>query len=567
MSADLGSRTLLAIDYIVKSVGAVRLAWVGLLMIASSLTEGIGLLLLVPITGIISGEPSLGAAARLFAPIADWPVSLLLGAVVVLVSFRAYIVYLVLDARTRLGLTLTRTIRVSLQRAILAAEWRWLSRQNSATHAARLVGEAERVGGLGEEALSIATGAITALILMAAACAISWQLTGIALLTAGLVASCGILLRSRRNARGDLYGEAHEALQKQVSNGLFHLRAARIGGAEASLAEQFRTAAKAVEEAELRLSHSHSLAHVLFQAIAAVSLGFLVYLALSQFKTPLSVLVPVLAIMVRLVPVATNTQQGVRRWTSNRAALDTLQQLIADADENREQRKVGLTKPDLRAQIELRGIRLCYEGRDKPVFDNLNLTIAAGSVVCVVGPSGTGKSSLADILGGLISPDAGQVLIDGEVISGALRANWRSRVAYVEQIPYLFDGTIAENLCWGLPVQTENALLNALELASATFVHTLPLGLATRVGEQGRQFSGGERQRLALARALLRQPDLLILDEVTSALDGGNELGVIETIAALKGRYTVLILGHRTSFLSLADQVIDLGDDACASGI
>ena len=367
-----------------------------------------------------------------------------------------------------------------------------------------------------------------------------------------------IAMRSRRDVAVVRFSDAYQALNAQVTNGLFHLRAARIGGAEASLAEQFSDAARVMEQAELQYHRTHSLVHVLLQAVAAVSLGVLVYVATMLLHSPLTALVPVLAIMARLVPVAAGLQQDFSRWGHDRGALDGLQDLIGEATANVEARSAASGAPALREALVLRGITLRYEGREAPVFDRFDLTIAAGSVVCISGPSGSGKSSLADILSGLISPDGGEVLVDGQALAGPSRVAWRSRVAYVEQIPYLFDGTIADNLRWGLTHKDDEALWHALALASASFVSALPEGLATRVGEQGRQFSGGERQRLALARALLRRPDLLILDEITSALDSGNEAAVIESIAALKGSCTVLILGHRSTLQRLADHVVEL---------
>jgi ATP-binding cassette subfamily C protein len=163
------------------------------------------------------------------------------------------------------------------------------------------------------------------------------------------------------------------------------------------------------------------------------------------------------------------------------------------------------------------------------------------------------------MLGGLITPDSGRILLDDQPLEGAARIRWRRRVAYVEQIPYLFDATIARNLSWGQPSVDDERMRRALTRASAQFVFDLPLGLQTRVGEAGRKFSGGERQRLALARALLRDPELLILDEVTAALDGRNEGAIMQTIAELRGSCTILILGHRTALLELADQIVDLG--------
>lgn len=564
MSARPIRPTIAALREIVAMTGWARLAWLGLLMVASSMTEGIGLLLLIPLTSVIANESGAGALGSWLGPIASLPVPLLLLVLVVLVVFRALLVFMVLQRRTRMGLSITRAMRIQAQDAVMAAEWRWLSGQNSASHAARIIGEADRVGHLAAEALSIVTSTVTALMLVAAALAISWRLTVMALGAAAVVVSAVLALRRRRLREGERYSEIYEALQEQVSNGLFHLRAARIGGAEDALAARFHQTARALEQAELRNQRSIAMAHVSYQAVAVAVLGALVYVALVEMRQPLQVIVPVLAVLVRFVPVMTGLQQSWRNWRFNLPALDRLYALFAEARANREMRDLSVDPPRLQTAIALRGITLRYAGREKPVFDRLDLTVPAGSLVGVCGPSGVGKSSIADILGGLISPDSGEVLIDDRPLEGAARIAWRQRVAYVEQVPYLFDGTIAANLAWGLPYCADETMQRALERASASFVMDLPLGLQSRVGEGGRQFSGGERQRLALARALLRSPDLLILDEVTAALDGGNEAAVSGTIASLKGSCTILILGHRAALLELADHIVDLGEHAAA---
>lgn len=569
MSDDASSAALgmmASVRAVIRMAGWPRLIVLGLLMLASSLTEGIGLLLLVPITAIIAGEQAPEGLASWLAPLAGQPVGLLLAAVTVLVAVRSLIVYLVLHQQAKLGHSLTRTVRIAAQDAVLSADWRWLSGQSTAGHAARLVGEAERVGSLGENMLSVVTGMITLVMLIAAAFTVSWQLTGLAFGAATVVAMALIALRSRRNRDGERFAEVYEALQEQVTNGLFHFRAARISGAERALARQFSDTARAVEQAQLRYHRSLSQAHVLFQTIAAAMLGVLIYVALVHMRLPLGVLVPVLAIMVRIVPVATGLQTTLRRWSFDSPALTELEQLTREASAHREPADDGAEAPRLARRLELQSIGLSYAGRDRPVFSNFDLAIPAGSVVAICGPSGVGKSSLADMLGGLIAPDSGGVLIDDQPLEGTARIRWRRRVAYVEQVPYLFDGTIAQNLAWGQadddPAVIRAAMTRALEQASAQFVFDLPAGLDTRVGEAGRQFSGGERQRIALARALLRKPELLILDEVTAALDGSNESAVMQTVRDLRGACTILILGHRTALLELADQIVDLGEHA-----
>lgn len=561
-----GGQGLATVRTVVRMAGWPRLILLGLLMLVSSLTEGIGLLLLVPITAVIAGEKVPQGMGAWFEPLLGFPVGLLLAAIAMLVTFRALVVYLVLDQQARLSHALTRTIRIKAQDAVLSADWRWLSQQSTAAHAARLVGEAERVGSLGQNLLSAVTSLVTLVMLTTAAFAISWRLTGVAVLSGAVVVVVLVALRGRKNREGERFAAAYGALQQQVTNGLFHFRAARISGAEDALAQQFSVTAREVEQSQLSYHRSVSLAHVLFQAIAAVVLGGLIYVALVGMRLPLGVLVPVLAILVRMVPVAIGLQGYLRRWNFDSPALIGLQRMIQEAGGHREPEDDGGEPPRLRKFLELRGIGLRYAGRERAIFQGFDLIVKAGSIVAICGPSGVGKSSLADMLGGLIEPDSGKVLIDGQRLTSHDRIRWRRRVAYVEQVPYLFDGTIAQNLAWGQPTSNESTLREAVERAlaqaSAQFVFALPNGLDTRVGEAGRQFSGGERQRLALARALLRKPDLLILDEVTAALDGANEQAITDMVQRLKGECTILILGHRSALLALADQIVDLGEHA-----
>ena len=287
---------LATVKTVVSMAGWPRLILLGLLMLLSSMTEGIGLLLLVPITAVVAGEHMPQGLGAWFEPLMGLPVGLLLAAVAALVTVRSLIVYLVLDRQARLGHALTRMIRISAQDAVLSADWRWLSQQSTAAHAARLVGEADRVGSLGENLLSAVTSIITLVMLIVTAFAISWQLTGLAVLSGSVVVATLVALRGRRNRDGEQFAQAYGALQQQVTNGLFHFRAARISGAEDSLARQFSATAREVEQSQLRYHRSVSQAHVVFQAIAAIVLSGLIYLALVVMRLPLGVLVPVLAI-------------------------------------------------------------------------------------------------------------------------------------------------------------------------------------------------------------------------------------------------------------------------------
>jgi ATP-binding cassette subfamily C protein len=208
--------------------------------------------------------------------------------------------------------------------------------------------------------------------------------------------------------------------------------------------------------------------------------------------------------------------------------------------------------------VEVRGITVRYPTGDQPVLRDFSATCPAGALTVVVGETGAGKTTLGDVLLGLLTPESGEVLVDGVPLHTLPRDTWRERVGYLAQEPMLFHGTIRENLLFARPAATNAQLEAALAAAACDFVSRLPQRLDAPIGDRGVLLSGGERQRLALARALLREPDLLVLDEATSALDADTEARIVQTVRALRGRCTVVFCTHRDAVRAAADEVIRL---------
>jgi len=206
---------------------------------------------------------------------------------------------------------------------------------------------------------------------------------------------------------------------------------------------------------------------------------------------------------------------------------------------------------------------LRYPSRDECALKGIQLELKKGRSLALVGPSGSGKSSLADLLLGLYEPTEGRVTIDGVPLGETETASWRNLLGVVSQDTLLFNATVRENLLFAKPDATESEIVECLQGADALgFIQNLPQGLDTLVGERGFMLSGGQRQRLAIARALLRKPAVLILDEATSALDTNAEQSVQATIDSLPAGGTRLIIAHRLSTIRNADQiaVLDGGD-------
>lgn len=212
--------------------------------------------------------------------------------------------------------------------------------------------------------------------------------------------------------------------------------------------------------------------------------------------------------------------------------------------------------------IALKNLSFCYKPGTPEVLHNINLQISHGSRIGFIGKTGSGKSTLIDIIMGLLEPTSGQIEIDSQPLTAHNRRAWQLRIAHVPQSIYLSDTSIAENIAFGVPAAHIDILrvkAAAAKAQLADFIETLPKQYQTSVGERGVRLSGGQRQRIGLARALYRQVDVLVLDEATSALDDATEKSVMSAIKALGNELTVLMIAHRVSTLRDCDQIVELG--------
>ena len=208
-------------------------------------------------------------------------------------------------------------------------------------------------------------------------------------------------------------------------------------------------------------------------------------------------------------------------------------------------------------QIELKDIVYAYPNTEKLIFDKADLTIPVGASVGIVGTSGAGKSTVVDILLGLLEVKSGQILADGQDVKTRYRA-WLKNIGYIPQMIFMLDDTIRKNVAFGVPEDKidEERLWEVLKEAQLDeFIKTLPEGLDTGIGERGIRLSGGQRQRIGIARALYNNPEVLILDEATSALDNDTEAAIMESINRLHGKKTLIIIAHRLQTIEKCDMV------------
>ncbi|MCS5698493.1 ABC transporter ATP-binding protein/permease [Cyanobium sp. FGCU-52] len=250
-----------------------------------------------------------------------------------------------------------------------------------------------------------------------------------------------------------------------------------------------------------------------------------------------------------------NISGALGSLNANAAPLDLLNKLLEPSDKEFRSRG-GIPFQELRQGIALRNVSLQYTPDLPPALSGIDLDLPRGSTVALVGSSGAGKSSIADLLCGLYTTNQGEILIDNTPLEQIDLISWQQRLGVVSQDTFLFNASIADNISFGTPNATRAQILAAAEKAQAAgFISDLPKGFDTLIGERGYRLSGGQRQRLSLARAILRDPELLILDEATSALDTKSERLVQQAIDQFERQFTVLVIAHRLSTIVKADLI------------
>ncbi len=323
------------------------------------------------------------------------------------------------------------------------------------------------------------------------------------------------------------------------------------------VSEQYRRTTLQVLRVTFLSSLALELVSTLSIALVAVQIGLRLLNGDMQLEQALFILVvaPDFYLPLRQLGLRFHTATaGVSAARRIFELLDTQEPEIGKVDQ-REKPWVWGDPPE----IEFIEISASYPDRNEEALSGINLQMKAGSVTALVGRSGAGKSTLANLLLGFLQPKAGQILVDGMAINHIPLSDWRKGIAWVSQTPTLFHGSIADNLRINVRDCSEHQLWQILELGGlAKWVKTLSLGLKTQVGENGLKLSSGQRQRLALCRAILQKPRLVILDEPTAHLDVVGEDDLLEAIRLACQCRTVLLIAHRLPTLKLADQVVVL---------
>jgi ATP-binding cassette subfamily C protein len=527
-------------------------------MVLGALAEGFGLLMIVPLATIaISGGDS---AVLRFAPwLAAWSSNqrflAVLGLFLAAMAARSLLLFARDTLLASLGAEYEASLRLRAAATLANRGWPFASRIGQAGMQSLLLSDVPRAGMAATFVQQMSIGAIMLIVQLTLTVILSAKLTIVAV---AFLALAGLLsLRLARRSVRSGFGIS-EAIGESAGSGFrLHagLKAALAQGTVAAFLAEYRATLQQTTMQLNRFARDYSSSRQWAAFGAAVAAAVLLFVGVRMLALPFPVLITSLILFARMSAPAQLLQSSALQAAAYAPSFAAIERQLGPLEWGGSEREIrdGLDWK----RLELAGVG--YEHQPGLGVSNASLRIDRGQWIGVSGASGAGKTTLVDLVAGLLAPEEGTIRIDGKTLAGDLRERWRSAIAYIGQEGSVFSDSVRGNLLAEGARADEVDLWRALETVGlGQRVRAFAAGLNENVGDRGSQLSGGERQRLVLARALLRRPSLLILDEATAALDPDSEAELIARLKAMKPRPAALVVAHRDSTLSHCDSVISI---------
>jgi ABC-type multidrug transport system fused ATPase/permease subunit len=387
----------------------------------------------------------------------------------------------------------------------------------------------------------------------------------------GMYALIYLLVRRRLVTLGRATWQTNEERYRASQEGLAGIKDVKVSGLESAYLERYRSPALQHARYHANQRIIGMVPKYLLEAVAFGGILAIVVFMLTVQAEGLGTALPLIAVYAfagyRMMPSLQMIYHDLTKMKFGTRSLERIhEELLASKDQDLDWEAKRRTEDDTRLplndRLELADLCFTYPGAERPALDHVNLGIRVNTTVGFVGSTGAGKTTIVDILLGLLQPDSGRLLVDGRPIENEKRRAWQRSIGYVPQAIFLVDDSVAANIAFGVP--PEEIDMAAVEQAARAaelheFVTTqMPDGYLTRVGERGVRLSGGQRQRIGIARALYRNPSVLVLDEATSALDNITEHAVMAAVHNLGATKTVIMIAHRLSTVRNCDQIFML---------
>ncbi len=376
------------------------------------------------------------------------------------------------------------------------------------------------------------------------------------------------VVRKRLQKNGCLISEVLSTRYQLMNEGFGGIKDTLLLGRDKDFIDRFQETGKGFAYAQGTNAALSQAPRYFMELIAFGSIIALVLYLFKFYEGDLGTILPVLSVYAlagfKLLPAFQQIYTSVAQIKGNLSAFESIREDLQHSQEVQEETSKQSRESNclaLKKGIELSHINFKYPGKEYYALQEFNMTIAANSVIGIVGSSGSGKSTAIDILLGLITPENGTLLVDGEPITQKNSRAWQNNIGFVPQAIFLSEGTIAENVAFGISKELidPQKVLNALKMAHLLeMVKALPQSVDTKVGERGVQLSGGQRQRIGIARALYNNANVLVFDEATSALDGITEKMIMDAIHDFHGSKTIIMIAHRLKTVEKCDQIFFL---------
>lgn len=569
--------SLAALAALVRTIARVapwRFAWTIALITLFSLTEGAGVAMLFPTLQLagydLESQGKVGHYARMvgnaLTAVGLHPtLPLMLSLYILVIATRSLIDRFRNVSDAQVHRRLEDVMRRRLYKAISDASWQFISRSRMSDFNHALTAEMERITTAAAFLTALSANLLMGALYVGVALALSAPMTLTVILFGGLMTVA--LSRGTRRIEelgatlsrqtGRMYAAAGDHLQG--------LKTAKTYDAVARDFELFSEVSRQIADTYINVEREQATLSSWFEFGSALALGAVLFAALELFAAPPAMILILILLFARLMPRFQSSHQYYRTIVHALPAFTNVCAMERRCRAAAEAPGPPGHKLSLANQIRLNRVSFTYGAGLKPALSAVDMTIPAGRITAMVGPSGAGKSTIADLVMGLLEPTDGEICVDDARLDSVARRGWRTQLGYVGPDTALFNLSIRDNLLWARPDASEAELTQALRASSAEeFVRALPDGLDTIVGDRGAMLSQGERQRLAIARALLRKPALLVLDEATNNLDFENEARVLGGIAGHARGMTILIIAHRPSTIRWADLIYVIEDGKVA---
>lgn len=538
------------------------------LNIAVSLTGGISIVMLVPMLGLLNISEGAGEALSMvsrslqgFSPNAQ--LVIIISLYFLLIVVKAGLNWLLSIRQSEFLEEYSLALREQLYSTIAGAKWEQLAAERQTDTIDLFTAQCSQVSHGVSMIVSLLTSVVSAVVSLSIALWLSLPVTVFVLLAGGVFAMVFRKILKASRHFGDEMIRINRAMYSELFNQLRSIKEVRSYGVRKEHNLLFNQISRSSKDAKLKYMRQQAFPSMLYSIAAAGMIGIIFVVSTLGFRVDAAKLMVLVYVFTRLWPLLSGF---INKITAIQTILPAHEKLSeAFRTFVREESSENIEILPFEHTIEFRNVRFAYRDSEEDVLKDVNFTLEKGSITALIGRSGAGKTTIADLLLGFLEPTGGEILIDGVPLTGANLSGWHKSLGYIPQEPLILNASVRENLQRFHPNATEADMVEALKKAQAwDVVENLPKGLETLLGDAGIRLSGGERQRIVLARVLMNTPRLIVMDEATSALDYESEAAIRKAIRELSDQVTVLIIAHRLATVRTARYALVLENGTIA---